>query len=80
MNPQLGTFVMDTHNPDPQISMSPFDYRIYDYHAEYRIKIKLICRLTKDPDQALISTSTIQEFPALILDKKKLCYVNFKIC
>ena len=28
----------------------------------YQIKIKLICRLTKRADKALISISTIQEF------------------
>ena len=39
----------------------------FDYHAGYRIKIQLICRLTKDRDQVLISKSTIQEFPALII-------------
>ena len=39
----------------------------FDYHAGYRIKIQLICRLTKDRDQVLIWKSTIQEFPALII-------------
>ena len=37
----------------------------YDYHAGYRIKIKLICRSTKG--QALISISKIQKFTALIM-------------
>ncbi len=32
-----------------------------DYQVGYRIKIKLICRLSKDWDKALISVSTIQE-------------------
>ena len=36
----------------------------YDYPSGYTIKIKLICILTKDGDQVLISKSTIQEFPA----------------
>ena len=33
-------------------------------NPEYRLKIKLICRLKKDRDQAFILISTIQEFPA----------------
>ena len=37
----------------------------YDYHVGNQIKIKLICTLTKDRDQPLISISTIQEFSAL---------------
>ena len=32
------------------------------YYAGYQIKLKLICRLIKDRDQALISIFTIQEF------------------
>ena len=39
----------------------------YSYHAGYRIKTKLICRLTKDRDQTLISISITQEFPALVI-------------
>ena len=32
----------------------------YDYNAGYKIEIKLICRLTKKRDQALISISKIK--------------------
>jgi len=35
--------------------------------AGYQIKIKIICRLTKDRDQALISISTIQECYILLI-------------
>ena len=38
----------------------------------YRIKIELICRLTKDRDQALISISTIQKFPAQVITKTEI--------
>ena len=31
----------------------------------YQIKIKLICRIRKDRDQAFIPISTIEKFPAL---------------
>ena len=31
----------------------------FDYHAGYRIEIKLICRLTMDRVQALISISSL---------------------
>ena len=37
----------------------------YDQNTGYRIKIKLICRLTKDRDEVLISIST--EFPAQLI-------------
>ena len=54
--------------------------QIYDYNdVGYRIQIKLIYRITKDPDQALYSVSTIQKFPALyslILVFKPDIFVN----
>ena len=49
---ELGSLVLDTHNPDMLI-----------YTAGYWIKIKL----TKDGDKLMISISTIQEFPALTI-------------
>ena len=39
-------------------------YSGYDYQAGYRLKIKLICRLTKDRDPALILISITLEFLA----------------
>ena len=41
----------------------------------YWIKIILLCRLTKDRNQSLISISTIQEFPSL-----KYFYFVYNIC
>ena len=48
----------------------------YHYHAGYRQRIKLICRLTKDLDQPLILISTIQSqengvFPLMNTDYEK---------
>ena len=68
---ELGTFVLDNHNPEHLISISTvetynysYPFRVQLYTAGHRIKIKLIRRLTKDQDQALISISTlIQQFP-----------------
>ena len=79
--PELGSNVLDTHTPDPQIPISNLDILIWgsilnflisgnDYRARYRMKIRLICRLTKDRHQALISIFTlIQKFSALDIDK-----------
>ena len=55
----------------------------YDYHISN--KEKLICRLTKDQDQAMISIYTIQEFPAqiradyglVLITKKVYGWLNF---
>ena len=63
----LETNVSDTHNSDRMILVStvgtfilrmPHLFRVFN--RGYRIKIKLICRLTK----ALISISTIQRVPS----------------
>ena len=43
------------------------------YLAGYWKKVKLICRLTRDQDQALISTSTIQKFSPQV-GNYKICY------
>ena len=46
----------------PPLIKAPFNPLTgYYYYAGYRIQIILICRLTKDRDQALISISTIQK-------------------
>ena len=45
------------------------------YHAGYRIKIKVICRLRKDGDHGLISISTKQEFPPQINYWEVLCFI-----
>jgi len=49
----------------------------YDNYAGYRIKIKLICRLTKDQDQALLSISTIREFHAQVPLKTLNIFLSF---
>ena len=62
---EMETCVLDTHNSDILISISTVCTLMINlfvsvnpsgciYTAGYRIKIKLICRLVKDRDQALI--------------------------
>ena len=48
----------------------------YDYRAGYRIKIKLIYGLKKGPNQALISISTILEFPAQVTKIYKIVFMK----
>ena len=87
---ELGTFVLDNHNPEHLISISTVDtYNLritvipsgYNYSAGYRIKIKLIRRLTKDLDQALISISTlIQQFPPWVYPLwSQIVHINLKL-
>ena len=87
---ELGTFVLDNHNPEHLISISTVDtYNLritvipsgYNYSAGYRIKIKLIRRLTKDLDQALISISTlIQQFPPWVYPPwSQIVHINLKL-
>ena len=54
--------VLDIHCEHFWESFLKFLISVIPYHAGYRIKIKLICRLTKYRDQALILISTIQKF------------------
>ena len=71
----LGIFMLDTDNPDhliPIFTVSTFNLivivssLVFNYpFTGYLIKIKVICRLTTNRAQALISISTIQEFQAL---------------
>ena len=71
--------VADTHNPDPDSIVNIRNFSVLSlvvriislllvgclhwHFLRYQIKIKLICRLTKDRDQAFISIITKQEFP-----------------
>ena len=42
------------------------DWLNFGHFPGYKIKVKLVCRLTKRGDQALNSISTIQELPSLV--------------
>ena len=50
------TFILVFLPGHNQSSLQPLI--VYDYHARYRIKIKLICRITNIRDQALIRNGT----------------------
>ena len=78
---ELETFMLDIHNPVRMIPISTLDtFNFQDQyltslfqlllkgkkHCGYRKKLKLIFRLTKDRNQALILILTIQEFQPLI--------------
>ena len=70
----ISIFTLDTFNSRiyRKVYVYPYHYLLFQshllpltwnyYYTGYRLKIKLICRLTRDPDQALISIFSMQEF------------------
>ena len=61
---ELGTFLLDTYNPDRLASISTMGTFIFI--SSFRISFQGIITLWIDLDQSVISISTIQELPALV--------------